>query len=88
MEIYAPSGKLWLVLDTPSTSTTPIVHAIRNTCPIRNGIDVGDSLVAVDDVDVRKMSAVDVSRLISRKSGQERRKLTIVRNAKGTDGVY
>jgi hypothetical protein len=40
---------------------------------------VGDKLVAVDDEDVRTMTAVKVSKLISRKSANPSRKLTIVR---------
>jgi C-terminal processing protease CtpA/Prc len=40
---------------------------------------VGDALIAVDDVDVRNMNAVQVSKLISRKSGQEVRKLSLLR---------
>jgi len=88
LEIYAPMGKLGLVIDTPSTATTPVVHGIKDTCPIRGEINVGDNLVAVDDVDVREMSAVEVSRLISKKSGQEERKLTIIRTARGRDGMY
>ena len=83
LEIYAPRGKLGLVIDTPASSTTPIVHAIKDTCPIRNEIYVGDKLVAVDDVDVRDMTAVNVSILIGNKSGQRRRKLTIIRSARG-----
>lgn len=88
LEIYAPMGKLGLVIDTPATATTPVVHAIKDTCPIRREIYVGDKLVAVDDVDVRDMQAVEVSRLISKKSGQEQRKLTIIRTARGRDGMY
>ena len=83
LEIYAPAGKLGVVIDTPSTSSTPVVHAIKDTCPIRNEIRVGDKLVAVDDEDVREMTAVQVSRLISKKSGQQNRKLTIIRSLRG-----
>lgn len=87
LEIYAPAGKLGLVIDTPSSATTPVVHAIKETCPIRNDVSVGDKLVAVDDVDVREMSAVEVSKLISKKSDQGRRKLTIIRRT-GGGGMY
>jgi C-terminal processing protease CtpA/Prc len=65
-----------------------VVHAIKDTCPIRKEIYVGDRLVAVDDVDVRGMTAIDVSKLISKKSGQAKRKLTIIRNARGREGMY
>jgi len=88
LEIHAPAGKLGLVIDAPADSNTPIVHAIKDTCPIGDEIYVGDKLVAVDDVDVREMSAVDVSRLLSGKSGQKSRRLTIVRTARGRDGMY
>ena len=88
IEIYAPAGKLGVVIDTPMSSSTPIVHAIKDTCPIKNEIYVGDKLVAVDDVDVRDYQAVDVSMLIGSKSSQERRKLTIIRTARGRDGMY
>jgi hypothetical protein len=79
LEIYAPSGKLGVVIDVPLNSPTPLVHAIKDSCPIRNEISVGDALIAVDDVDVRNMNAVQVSKLISRKSGQEVRKLSLLR---------
>jgi len=87
LKIVAPAGKLGIVVDRPSNNGPPMVHAIKDTCPIGNEIYVGDRLVAVDDVDVREMSAVEVSKLISRKSGQEKRKLTILRteNMRGMD---
>ncbi|KAL7470551.1 hypothetical protein ACHAXS_010808 [Conticribra weissflogii] len=83
LEIYAPSGKLGVVVDTPSSSPMPVVHAIKDTCPIRDEIRVGDKLVAVDDEDVREMTAMQVSRLIGKKSGNEVRKLTIIRSYRG-----
>jgi hypothetical protein len=89
--VYAPSGVLGVVIDTPPNSSSsssstngnnggrPVVHAIKDTCPIRNEIHVGDILIAVDDIDVTAMTAVEVSRLIGKKSNQERRKLTLIR---------
>jgi hypothetical protein len=79
LDIYAPQGKLGVVIDVPSNSTTPVVHAIKDTCPIRNEIVVGDKLLAVDDENVRGLTAIEVSRLISRKSHQPARKLTVMR---------
>ena len=87
LEIYAPSGKLGVVIDVIAGSPTPIVHAIKDTCPIRDEIRVGDALYYVDDVDVRQMTAVEVSRLISRKSHQEARKLTVGRKMSRGVGV-
>ena len=82
IDVHAPKGKLGLVVDAPDDALTPVVHAVKDSCPIRDEICVGDRLVAVDDVDVREMTAVEVSRLLSRKSGQERRKLTIIRTSR------
>lgn len=80
LEINAPAGKLGIVIDTPEMSDVPEVHAIKDSCPIRGQVQVGDKLVAVDDIDVREYSATEVSRLISKKSDQTGRKLTIIRS--------
>lgn len=79
LDIYAPAGKLGVVIDVPIPSAGPIVHAIKDTCPIREKTLVGDYLLAVDDIDATKMNALEVSRLISKKSLQEARKLTVRR---------
>jgi len=88
VELYAPAGILGLVIDAPAHSPSPIIHAIKDTCPIKKQVYVGDKLVAVDDVDVRGMSATEVSYLIGLKSGQDRRKLTIIRTARDRNGMY
>mmetsp|Transcript_54973 Transcript_54973/g.64299 ORF Transcript_54973/g.64299 Transcript_54973/m.64299 type:complete len:1128 (+) Transcript_54973:241-3624(+) len=79
VDIFAPSGKLGVVIDTPNHDA-PVIHAIKDSSVVANLLRVGDSLIAVDDQDVRAMSAVKVSKLISKKSGQATRKLTIVRS--------
>ena len=71
---------------TSSNGGRPVVHAIKDTCPIRDEIHVGDILIAVDDIDVTAMTAVEVSRLISKKSNQERRKLTLIRSGNSIGG--
>ena len=78
-DIYAPAGKLGVVIDTPDDGA-PIVHAVKDTSPIANKIRVGDKLVAVDDEDVRAFTAIQVSRLISKKSVNASRKMTVIRN--------
>ena len=77
IEIIAPAGKLGVVIDTPNDGP-PIVHAVKGSSPLVNEIQVGDILVAVDDEDVRRWSAIEVSKLISRKSVKSR-KLGIIR---------
>ena len=79
IDIYAPAGKLGVVIDTPDDGA-PVIHAVKDTSPIANKVQVGDKLVAVDDEDVRSMTAIKVSKLISRKSNNASRKLTIIRH--------
>jgi C-terminal processing protease CtpA/Prc len=81
IDVYAPAGKLGVVIDTP-TDGAPVVHAIKDTSVLAGKIMVGDKLVAVDDTDVRTMTAIKVSKLLSRKSENESRKLTVVRLVK------
>lgn len=80
LEIYAPAGKLGVVIDTPD-SGAPVLHRIKETCPIADKLRVGDKLIAVDDEDVKGMTAVEVSKLISLKSTNHKRKFTIIRYA-------
>ena len=78
IDVYAPAGKLGVVIDTPNDDA-PIVHAVKDSSPIANQVRVGDKLVAVDDEDVRALTAIKVSKLISKKSTQASRKLTVIR---------
>jgi C-terminal processing protease CtpA/Prc len=43
-------------------------------------IEVGDRLIAVDEVDVRQMTPTKVSKLISKRSSNPMRKLTLLRS--------
>jgi hypothetical protein len=79
IDVYAPAGKLGVVIDTPNDGA-PIVHAVKDSSPIADKIQVGDKLVAVDDQDVRTMTAIQVSKLISKKSVNASRKMTVIRN--------
>lgn len=78
IDVYAPPGKLGVVIDTPDDGA-PVVHAIKDSSVIADKLQVGDKLVAVDDEDVRMMTAIKVSKLISRKSANVTRKLSLVR---------
>ncbi|KAG7366716.1 PDZ domain containing protein [Nitzschia inconspicua] len=78
IHIFAPPGKLGVVIDTPDDGA-PVVHAVKDSSVIADKIQVGDKLVAVDDEDVRSMTAIKVSKLISRKSANPSRKLTVIR---------
>ena len=76
--VVAPPGKLGVVIDSPEDGG-PVVHAIKEGSVLTNKLLVGDRLVAVDEEDVRAMSAIKVSKLISRKALNAARKLTIIR---------
>ena len=78
IHVTAPPGKLGLVIDTPPDAGAPTIFKIKDTCPIADQLRIGDKFIAVDGQDVRSRTAVQVSRLISNKSGQER-KFTISR---------
>ena len=78
--VEAPAGKLGVVIDTPDDGA-PVVHAVKDTSVIANQIQVGDKLIKVDDEDVRSMTAIKVSKLISKKSANPVRRLTIVRTS-------
>lgn len=80
LEIYAPAGKLGVVIDTPDDGA-PVVHAVKDSSVIADQIQVGDKLIAVDDENVRSMTAIKVSKLISKKSANPSRKLTIIRTS-------
>lgn len=76
--IYAPAGKLGLVVDNPDDGA-PVVHAIKEDSVLIDQVRVGDRLVGVDEVDVRSLSPVKVSKLISKRSTNPLRKLTLTR---------
>jgi C-terminal processing protease CtpA/Prc len=78
--VEAPAGKLGVVIDTPDDGA-PVVHAVKDTSVIADQIRVGDKLIKVDDEDVRSMTAIKVSKLISKKSANPVRRLTIVRTS-------
>jgi C-terminal processing protease CtpA/Prc len=78
LDVWAPPGKLGVVIDTPNDGA-PVVHAIKDSSVIADKLQVGDKLIAVDDENVEEMTAIKVSKLISRKSANATRKLSIVR---------
>ena len=84
-EVHVPPGKLGMVIDTPNGGV-PIVHAIKPESVLADKVLVGDRLVSVDGEDVTSMTAVQVSKLISVKSNQDRA-LKFVRNPNVIDSL-
>ena len=61
IEIIAPPGKLGIVVDSPPEGGCAFVSDIKQECPIKRRIKLGDKLIKVDDEDVSKLKAVHVS---------------------------
>lgn len=66
------------VIDTPNGGV-PVIHALKSESILSNTVAVGDRLLAVDSEDVTAMTALQVSKLISLRSDQERT-LVFLRN--------
>ena len=82
LQIIAPPGKLGVVVDTPPGGGCAYVCEIKATSPIKNEIQLEDRIIAVDVDDVQKMSAVDVSKLLAKRSRNAERKITVLRRVK------
>lgn len=73
------------MVDNPDDGA-PVVHAIKEDSVLVGQVQVGDRLVGVDEVDVRALSPVKVSKLISKRSTNPLRKLTLTRAKAATTG--
>lgn len=81
LDVFAPSGKLGLIIDTPNEGP-PVVYAIKDSSILADRVCVEDRLIALDDIDVTQMTAIEVSKLISSRNSKPQRKLTLLRKAK------
>ncbi|GMI08776.1 hypothetical protein TrRE_jg13428 [Triparma retinervis] len=77
--VFAPSGKLGIVVD--STTGGPTVHSIREISPLIGILNVGDKIISIDDINVTKMSAGGVTKLMAQKSQQSERKIAFQKTA-------
>ena len=76
IDVLAPPGKLGVMLLSPEPPEPPgpaFVQYIRADSPFVDKIKFGDRIIAVDDEDVREMSAEDVSKLLCSKNSNSRR---------------
>lgn len=69
--VEVPPGKLGMIIDTPDNGP-PVVHTIKPESILCATVQAGDYLISVDDEVVTHMTAVQVSKLISIKSDQQR----------------
>ncbi|KAL7494980.1 hypothetical protein ACHAWT_003569, partial [Skeletonema menzelii] len=74
-EVFAPAGKLGIVVDTSNDG--PIIHSIKGDSPLLGKVFPGDYITAIDGEDVSNWSAHQVTKLVALKSGSIR-KLTLL----------
>jgi hypothetical protein len=76
--IFAPSGKLGIFVDV-SELGPPKISSIQNDSTIKEQVVVGDFLLAIDDVDVRKYTPSEVSAFLLERHDEPLRQITLAR---------
>jgi C-terminal processing protease CtpA/Prc len=71
-EVIVPPGLLGLILESHIGSGRPTVNSIKPDTVLSSVVQVGDYLDAVDGINVKMMSANDVSKLIVQKQEEVR----------------
>ncbi len=82
IEVVAPSGRLGVVLLSPDPPVfgPSYICSVSEDSPLKDLILMGDKIITVDDVDVRFMSAMNVSQLLGSKSSNTARKIAVLRH--------
>jgi len=79
IDVWAPSGLLGLKFGyTEHDEDPPIILDLKDVSPLINQVNIGDYMIAVDDIKVSSMTVIEVQKLISSKA-RRRRKLTLCR---------
>ena len=63
-EVIVPPGLLGLILESHSGTGRPMVNSIKSNTALSSVVQIGDYIDAVDGLNVKMMSATEVSRLI------------------------
>ena len=71
-EVIVPPGMLGLILESHTGNGRPMVNSIKPNTVLYSVVHIGDYIDAVDGVNVKMMSANDVSRLIVKKQEEVR----------------
>lgn len=77
--VFAPAGKLGIILANKTDSKGTVVSGVRTTSVLFDKILPGDRIIAIDGEDVSRMSVSEITVIMSRKSDFERT-LTILTN--------
>ena len=75
--VQAPPGKLGVVVDTPDSGPA-VVFTVKESSVLQGELQVGDRLLAVDEMDVTALSPVNISRLITTRSREPVRVFTLL----------
>lgn len=77
---YATPGPVGVVIET--TRDGPMVHSVRPTSQLLGTVMPGDIIIGLDNIETKELVAPALTRLMARKSQQERRKITFLRPMK------
>lgn len=72
---FAPPGKLGVFIDT--TKTGPVIHQVKEVSPMFDVLFTGDQIIAIDDVNVRSMTAAAVTKIMTKRA-EFNRKITVL----------
>ena len=77
-EVILPAGKAGMVLNSTDDGG-PTIHLIKDSCVVAGSVRLGDRLVEVDGQDCTRLTALEASRLLGKKSDQPERRLLFSR---------
>ena len=69
-EVIAPPGKLGIVVDTSLEG--PVVNQILPTSPLRDSLEVGDVLLAINGHDTRAMEGSEITDMMIKTANENR----------------
>lgn len=81
---FAPPGKLGVAIDT--VNGKPVVHRVRDDSPVSGVLRKYDLIIAIDDVNTSSMTAADVTSLMAKRMGANR-KITYMRGSAPKDSL-
>jgi hypothetical protein len=85
VQIFAPAGKLGVEVDTLENGGPVYVSSISKNSPLLGRIFLGDIIVAVDNIDVQRLVADNVAKILLVKSTNTRRMISVFRKFEGPE---
>ena len=78
IELIFPPGRVGCTIDS-SPQRGPYICEIHEFSPLEDELQLGDRILAVDGEDVRRMSPINVSKLLGSRSENEERQMIVAR---------